>query len=688
MSKVLSFCIPVMNRLIDLQATLRRNLDDNRAQRDRVEFIVICFDRNTETADWIQENFTDDLASGYLRFYQLDRLQNWHFGRAKNSFRGIARGRIYVSLDGDNFTGTAGGQHIIDVFEENGYDCIFHQFQGDWGDGTCGRVSMTMQDYEEIGYDEEFLPRQWDELDAILSVLVHHPSRRYVCYQGKSIAEKSGPFARFLSENGLNIRTIEIDGSLDPLDKVNGGYSVGMHDSDYVQQNAQLKYFSIYNHLFSYIKNCEDAEKCEQYVSEIVAAQRDMLRHIDSHILLDAFLVKDSAAEIASSATDITLISCLKDEPCIDEWLSHYRKLGVTRFFLIDDHSVKPLAARCQAPDVHVWRPNAGRFRFSKAFWIELLAGNYCLGQWVVTVDGDEYIQLPEDGTAGDKRCRFQQLIDYARRHSLTYFCGFLLDLFPAAENYEPASRNTPIAWSEFSHYQFRENGKLTNVYRKHEGSHWSYGDYCGWAYRIDIRYRVNRGFDSLRKFPFFRYDPSVNIHQGFHDLLINGKSRSWNELGRRDLLPILHHKIYNLQFTDGISGSEDFSSYYSLTQKNMLRFVQDTFLHLRQMIISPFSYPYLGYGMVPLPSVTSITLLWHDAHKALSAPDFDSVIERSAPVIVRQGVSLHVDNVMEILAPHFDDAIGWFTMNTPFKRLIRRTDDTAVLSAERNELH
>ena len=683
---LLSFCIPVMNRLVDLQATLRRNLYDNRAQRDRVEFIVMCFDRGTETADWIQQNFAEELASGYLRFYQSDRLRRWHFGRAKNAFRGIAQGRIYASLDGDNFTGPAGGQHIIDVFEANAYDCIFHQFQGDWGDGTCGRVSMTMQDYEEIGYDDDFLPRQWDELDAILSILVRYSSRRYVCYRGKSIIRKSGPFARFISENSIDICTIEIDAHLDPLVKMSGRCAVGQHDNEYVQENAQLKYFSIYNHLFSYIKNCQDVERREHYVSEIVTAQRDMVQYIDSHVLLDAFLVAESIGDIVSSSTDITLIACLKDEPCIDEWLSHYRNLGVTRFFLIDDHSVKPLVSRCQAPDVHIWLPDAGRFRFSKAFWIELLARKYCMGLWVITVDGDEYIRLPEGGTDEDTQCQLRHLIDYAERHSHTYFCGFLLDLFPAAEKYASVSKDTPVSSSNFTHYQFRKNGKPPNVYKNHEGSRWSYGDHCGWAYQIDIRYRVNRAFDSLRKFPFFRYDESMNIHQGFHDLIIDGKSRSWDEMGRRDLLPILHHKIYNLQFTDLSSGNNDFSSYYSITQKNMLRFARDRFHHLKQMIISPFSYSYIGYGTVPLPGIPSVTLLWHDENKASSTGDFDSAINRSASVIVRRSESLQVVNVMEILAPHFDDAIHWIITNTPFKNMKRRTDDTAVLSVERNE--
>ena len=175
-----------------------------------------------------------------------------------------------------------------------------------------------------------------------------------------------------------------------------------------------------------------------------------------------------------------------------------------------------------------------------------------------------------------------------------------------------------------------------------------------------------------------------MNIHQGFHDLIIDGKSRSSSEFGRRDLLPILHHKIYNLQFADLALGNNDFASYYSITQKNMLKFIKDIFLHLRQMIVSPFSYPYRGYEAVPLPSISSITLLWHGDLETSSNGDFDAAINRSAPVIVRKGESLRVENVMEISSPHFDDAIGWCVTHTPFKNLVRRTDDTAILSVER----
>jgi hypothetical protein len=83
-----------------------------------------------------------------------------------------------------------------------------------------------------------------------------------------------------------------------------------------------------------------------------------------------------------------------------------------------------------------------------------------------------------------------------------------------------------------------------------------------------------------------------------------------------------------------------------------------------------------------------SITLSWVDEHAVSSAGDVDSVINRSASILVKRGENFHVKSGMEILAPHFDDAIGWLATNTPYKYLIRRTDNNAVLSIQRNEFN
>jgi len=524
---VLSFCVPVMNRLSDIQATLRKNLEDNIEDRHRIEFIVVCFDKNDDTANWVNDNFQEELGFGYLRFIKSNRLGNWHFGKAKNCFRDYINGKIYASLDGDNFTGPGGGRHIIDVFEENNFDCVFHQFQGEWGDGTCGRISMTAEDYRNIGYDDDFLPRQWDELDALLSILVQRPSHRYVCYRGKSIAQKSQPFARFFSENKTKIQTIELDPSLDPLMRASTRVAVGQNNNNYVQDDDRLKYSSIFNHLTSFFKNTDNDVLRNRYVAELVDVQRIMADRLDIVLLLNWFLFPTRSHEPKPSKGDIVLTACIRNESHLDEWIDHYRALGVTYFLLVDDGSSEPIAERVSSKDVWVWTPKCGRFRFSKAFWLELLLRRYACGLWAITADSDEYLDLPLDTDPSHTITPLRKFTDRAANKNIRYFAGLLLDLVPGPESLPDIRAGKVLPRSAFNRYQLRPSG-APNAYKQNNTVKWSYGEYADLAYRIDIRYRLNRSFDSLRKFPLFLMGSDIHLNQGFHDLIIGGEKRKY----------------------------------------------------------------------------------------------------------------------------------------------------------------
>ena len=682
---LLSFCIPVMNRLVDLQATLRRNLDDNRVQRNRVEFIVMCFDRGTETADWIQQNFAEELASGYLRFYQSDRLRKWHFGQAKNSFRGIAQGRIYASLDGDNFTGPAGGQHIIDVFEANSYNCIFHQFQGDWGDGTCGRVSMTMQDYEEIGYDENFLPRQWDELDAILSILVHYPTRQYIYYQDKSIAKKSGPFARFLTENAVKMATVEIDGNLDPLFTKNGGCSVGQNESSYVQDDKLLKFSSIFNHLSSFFKNTHNDELRNQYVVELVDVQRTMAERLDTSLLFDWFLTSQRTDSLQLKTDDIPLVACVRNEVYLDGWLDHYRRLGVTHFLLVDDDSSDPISERISAGDVWVWKPVCGKFRYSKAFWLELLLRRYAQGCWVITADSDEYLELPEttvlEKTISDQQVTtLQQLTDWACNHDIRCFAGFLLDMVPGPESLPAMRANDPLENKDFDRFQCRPIAPGP-VYLRHNTVKWSYGESADWAYRIDIRFRMNRAFDSLRKFPIFQMDTDVHLNQGFHDLIISGEKRTASEMSRSDLLVIRHYNLLNAHYNSNNPIARPADAYHYETKINIERLQKHLVRAMKNAVMCPFTYPFLGHQLVPVPCQGQVNIRLTESKDLQFS--FETALNRTAdiPLIITDTAPQYRGGAIK--ARSMAEAAQWVAHISPFKVMVRCGTSLATLQVD-----
>lgn len=670
----LSFCIPVMNRLPDLQATLRKNLEDNRDAAGQIEFIVACFDKDRRTQEWIAGEFPSELKSGYLRFIASDRLQSWHFGRAKNAFRGIAKGRIYSSLDGDNFTGPSGARHIIEVFEANGHDCVFHQFQGDWGDGTCGRVSMTLDDYEEIGYDSDFLPRQWDELDAMLSILVRRPTRRYVCYQGKSIIRKSQPFRRFLEENGLQPATVEIEGSTDPLMRARSVVAVGQHASSYVQDDARLKYSSAFNHLSSFFKNTKSDVLRTRYVGELVETQRSMAEHIDPEVLLGWFLEPQRDAQPELRRGDIVLVSCVRNEDELDAWMEHYRRLGVHKFFIIDDGSTVPVAERITAEDTWVWKPKCGRFRYSKAFWMECLLRAHLSGHWVLTADSDEFIELPPSPTPA-KSC-LEQLVAHADQQGIRYFAGFLLDLVPGPESMARVNAGRRLSRADFNRFQYRPSLNVP-AYEKHNTAVWSYGEHAKWAYRIDARFRLNRAFDSLRKFPIFKMAPDVHLNQGFHDLIIAGQKRSAQEMGRRDLIPILHYKLFNTQI-DKEHGARPTDAYHHETRINLDRLQEGLGNALRATCMSPFTFMFRSFGLVPVAGVPQIEMrvATHDQQ-----PKYADLLERRAPLIIRLREGPIRQNGALLEAPNWNEALEWIRINTPFSCTVRESDGFSVLA-------
>lgn len=670
-----------MNRLSDIKATLRKNLDDNAACRELIEFIVVCFDADDTTFRWVTENFANEISTGYLRVFQSDELKQWHFGKAKNAFRNLIRGQIYASLDGDNFTGKDGGRHIIDVFEQNNYDCVFHQFQGDWGDGTCGRVSLNRDDYVTFGYDSDFLPRQWDELDAILSVLVHRRSRKYVCYRGKSIAKKSHPFKRFLNENQIELVTVEIDPKLDPLAQEHTGVAVGQHDNSYVQDDARLKYSSVFNHLSSFFKNTSDQSLRARYAAELVETQRLMSDYIEASVLVNWFLEAVRADNLVVSDNDIVLVSCIKNEAALELWQEYYRELGVTKFLLIDDFSENPIGSRT-GNDTWVWRPKTGKFRYSKAFWLEILLKNFCVGSWAVCVDSDEYLDLPRHYPNSAKSSPLRELVSYATEAKVDHFCGFLLDLTPDRAAFEAISNHDIISREQFSRYQFRPS-RNHSLFLTHNTVKWSYGDKSAeWAYRIDVRYRLNRAFDSLRKFPVLFVRENIHLNQGFHDLILDGQKRSAKDMLRHDLLPIRHFKLFNTQYDAIAPTNRPSNAYHDDTKVNLDRLRKNITTSLKQACISPFTFAYWGYSLIPTPASPLLRLAVSNVRSSADY-SYRSIIERTTHIDVHISDCDTVFKDGALHARSLQAAVIWTCETTPFSVVVSMSDNSAELRVE-----
>jgi hypothetical protein len=147
----------------------------------------------------------------------------------------------------------------------------------------------------------------------------------------------------------------------------------------------------------------------------------------------------------------------------------------------------------------------------------------------------------------------------------------------------------------------------------------------------------------------------------------------------QRDLLPLLHYKFYHLQFlANGKSGGA-FDAYYSVTQGNLRRMLNDRELHQRQAMMSPFTYEWLGYEFIPLPSVMTLRLSF--GKKGNVSQAIADHIQRRAAINVAPSSVLSWCSMNGLRGPNINSAVDWVRTNTPFKNLIQLDEYSAELS-------
>ena len=104
---------------------------------------------------------------------------------------------------------------------------------------------------------------------------------------------------------------------------------------------------------------------------------------------------------------DIVVILVIKDEADrVPYFLDYYYRLGIDRFIILDNDSTDDLI------DVLIDNPTISLFRISQSYsdskygitWINYFARKYCLGNWVLSVDSDEFLVFPHCDTRNIKK--------------------------------------------------------------------------------------------------------------------------------------------------------------------------------------------------------------------------------------------------------------------------------------------
>lgn len=585
---VISYCIPLMGRLDDLRGTLGANLEAHLPVREKVEFLIMLFGPSDEAIAWIDETFGHFKEDGFLRVVQDDTLDSWHFCKAKNGFRAHMLGELYSSLDGDNFVTLSETQCILDCHQLYDGHFLIHHFSGEWGDGTSGRITMPAEIYRAVGYNSKMMPRQFDEVDLIISALKKFPSMPLLCVdETQHVFEKSWFAKTFRKSENMRNRIIPMK----PHDRLP---PLNPRGANYTNTTPEFKAMGDFNALYSAYCNATRPGDQDKYYNRLIEKRHHLIDALPKGAILDTiFLAQDRPIGPRVAPNDISLFMCAHNEEAfLRKIIPHYRALGVHHFFIVDDGSETPLSRSFPEPDVHVFRPKVGDFRCAKGLWLEaLIKVHVPVGGWLLTVDADEFIHLP----AG--HANFRQLADRLEAQGSEHAVGLLLDLLPSPGTPISDLRQAGTDFDKVFTHCCNMTTPVSESYSKHRSIAWAFGSHAKRSWQIDVRYHAFGTFDSLRKIPFLRHRPHRHLNQGFHTLHYTDGTRSpghsiWE---MQPILPVFHYKLIRI-FQDGARENmvKLASGYHERTQANIEQIFsgdgQNAMAALRRL--EPFSSP------------------------------------------------------------------------------------------------
>ncbi|MCA0922773.1 glycosyltransferase family 2 protein [Pseudooceanicola nanhaiensis] len=573
---VISYCTPIMNRPDDIRTTLAANLEENRPLQEQVEFVIAFMDEDTETHDWLRETFAEDIASGYLRMLLLPPLESWHFGKAKNMHRPYARGAVYSSLDGDNFVTLEETRQLLEVHEAHPEGFVFHHFTGSWGDGSSGRISMPIALYREFGYDESFMPRQYDEMDVLLTALCADPDLPFVRLRTDNHGFSSKRSVRFMEEAAVGNPILELDAPRHVA-------PANPKDEGYVQADRSMAAMTSFNQGLCFMKNARTPKMRTTYLELAIAGRHRVIDTVPREKILATLFHMQGVPDPATleiGPEDVCIFACMKnDDLFLPDFYAHHKALGVAHFFIVDDGSDVPIGQTLPHDDVHVFRPKVGNFVTAKGLWMEGLMKAYLdEGQWALTLDADEFLDLPE----GCETLPALGRLLAERGQDLQ--AALLVDLVPRPDvTPEELDRVETDFLSIFDHHVYIDS-PIAKTYAQAGSIKWAFGPYAQLSWHLDTRYHGFGTFDALRKIPLIRHQAGRHLNQGFHTLhYTDGRKEPGHEIWDTDLVITLRHfKLLKLFSTTARTrmaaqvASAQNSQYHARTTANIAKIFGD----------------------------------------------------------------------------------------------------------------
>ena len=482
----ISYCIPVMGRLDDLRGTLPFIMAEHAAMAGQVEFIVLSFDREAFVLDWLASQFPKQIASGLLRPLQSAALSSWHFGRAKNGFAPHVRGRMVSSLDADNFVTEAQTQALIALSHQTSGFCIVHHFSGQNGDGSSGRLTMPASVYRLTGYDNHLLPRQFDEMAAILRAMTRFVFLPFYRMAGvEDIFETSGAMAEFHHAHPLANARREVAFPPGPL-------PLNQRGPDYVRDDPMLHWGGIFNASQCRHALSRDPAYRGAMQSKSVWAGLELAKHCSPKQLAE--LLFDT---VPSPATGLTLIAVLRGHPgFLPRFLETHRPLGISRFILIVPPDVDSATLPNLPPDVERVNCRCGTHATAGTLWAETaFRCAVAEGAWGLILETSELLGLPTDHPTLNSMIG---ALEETQRDRLYALVAHVMD---------EDSAHRPLI--------FRAKGKAPDAYAKIPAVFRDFRQRATISWQLDIRYHQEGVPGCVRRLVLMRHRQGVHLLEG-----------------------------------------------------------------------------------------------------------------------------------------------------------------------------
>lgn len=219
----------------------------------------------------------------------------------------------------------------------------------------------------------------------------------------------------------------------------------------------------------------------------------------------------------AARDADLAVISVMRNERfMLDHFLSHYRRLGVSAFLIVDngseDGTLEHLVAQ---PDVSVFSTDTP-YRQSAygVIWQEALLAQVRLGRWTLLADADELAFWSLPGSDGRVQGDFPALLRGAEFAGAEAVRLFMLDLYPKGA----------MAEAHFDQSPFLEAGHIDRAPLRHDWQGrgpWSNSATVTSALRHRLMEEAGAPARAnlfvAQKYALLRYHPFMRLSTGLH---------------------------------------------------------------------------------------------------------------------------------------------------------------------------